>query len=160
MLAGSPRGEPFASRVAGFEGKSATSFGGVVFMAFAYLCVEVASKQWVEVLLSCFVDDCRERVVHALYRSVIVASVGKICGYDAEFPSMYVNVYVGDAFVDRMKALDAAGNRLVDEKADAACVRGVTRASEYMRVRFSGPKFAFVRTPSFINGDDVPRRGL
>ena len=45
---------------------------------------------------------------------------------------MYVNVNVGDALVDCMKALDAVGDGLVDEKSDSSCIRVVTRTSANM----------------------------
>ena len=80
----------------------------------------------------------------------------EVCCYDTKFPSVNVDVDVGDALVDCVEPLDTAGYGLVDEKSNSTCVRVVTRAGKYMQLGFSGPKFAGVRAPSFVDCDDVP----
>ena len=69
---------------------------------------------------------------------------------------MYVNVYVGDAFVDCVKALDTVGDGLVDEKSDSSCIKVMARASENMEVWFGGPELAGVRAPRLVDGKNMP----
>lgn len=82
--------------------------------------------------------------------------MGKVSGDSSKFPSLNIDVDVGDSFVNSVELSDVCCPSSVNEECDSSCVGVVSGPGKDVVPIGRGPNFLLCRSPCFVESDDVP----